>query len=53
MLKVLHFYKTYYPDSYEGIEQVISQLCGGPPAYGIKSTVLAFSPRGQPQALCL
>lgn len=46
MLKVLHFYKTYYPDSYGGIEQVIFQLCEGAPAYGIDSTVLALSPRG-------
>ncbi len=46
MLKVLHFYKTYYPDSYGGIEQVIFQLCEGAPAYGIDATVLALSPRG-------
>lgn len=38
MLKVLHFYKTYYPDSYGGIELVIFQLCEGAPAYGIDST---------------
>ncbi|BAE74396.1 glycosyltransferase [Sodalis glossinidius str. 'morsitans'] len=46
MLKVLHFYKTYYPDSYGGIEQVIFQLCEGAPTYGIDATVLALSPRG-------
>ncbi len=46
MLKVLHFYKTYYPDSYGGIEQVIFQLCEGSAAQDVQSTVLALSPRG-------
>lgn len=46
MLKVLHFYKTYYPDSYGGIEQVIFQLCEGSTTCGIDSTVLALSYRG-------
>ena len=27
-MKILHFYKTYYPDSVGGTEQVISQLIG-------------------------
>jgi len=27
-MKILHFYKTYYPDSIGGTEQVISQLIG-------------------------
>lgn len=46
MLKVLHFYKTYYPDSFGGIEQVIFQLCEGGKARGIDSTVLSLSKRG-------
>lgn len=46
MLKVLHFYKTYYPDSFGGIEQVIFQLCEGGTHRGIDSTVLSLSPRG-------
>lgn len=25
-MRVLHFYKTYYPDSFGGVEQVIFQL---------------------------
>ena len=28
-VKVLHFFKTYLPDSIGGIEQVIYQLCEG------------------------
>ncbi|WP_145535519.1 glycosyltransferase family 4 protein [Yersinia thracica] len=46
MLKVLHFYKTYYPDSFGGIEQVIFQLCEGGAHRGVDSTVLSLSPRG-------
>lgn len=46
MLKVLHFYKTYYPDSFGGIEQVIFQLCEGVAAFDIHSDVLSLSPRG-------
>ncbi|HEN3635988.1 TPA: glycosyltransferase family 4 protein [Yersinia enterocolitica] len=45
MLKVLHFYKTYYPDSFGGIEQVIFQLCEGGASKGIDSTVLSLSKR--------
>ncbi|WJY14584.1 glycosyltransferase family 4 protein [Pectobacteriaceae bacterium CE90] len=39
MIKVLHFYKTYYPDSYGGVEQVIFQLCEGTASHNISSTV--------------
>lgn len=45
MLKVLHFYKTYYPNSYGGIEQVIFQISEGARDHGIRSTVLSLSPR--------
>lgn len=44
-LRVLHFYKTYYPDSYGGIEQFIFQLCKGTAQYGIASEVLTLSPK--------
>lgn len=43
-LRVLHFFKTYYPDSFGGIEQVIFQLCKGTAPYGITSNVLTLSP---------
>lgn len=46
MIKVLHFYKTYYPDSLGGVEQVIFQLCEGGKSRGIDSTVLSLSKRG-------
>lgn len=43
MIKVLHFYKTYYPDSFGGIEQVIFQLAEGGVSKGISSCVLSVS----------
>ncbi|TCC76253.1 glycosyltransferase [Citrobacter braakii] len=46
MLKVLHFYKTYYPDTFGGIEQVIYQLSESGAKYDIESTVLSLSKRG-------
>jgi glycosyltransferase involved in cell wall biosynthesis len=43
-MKVLHLYKTYYPISYGGVEQVIFQLASGSTACGIEPTVLSLSP---------
>ncbi|MGL4318318.1 MAG: glycosyltransferase family 4 protein [Pseudomonas sp.] len=45
-MKVLHFYKTYHPDTVGGIEQVIFQLAEGGRAHGIESQVLSLSPHG-------
>lgn len=41
--RVLHFFKTYYPDSFGGIEQAIFQLCKGTARYGFTSEVLTLS----------
>lgn len=49
MLKVLHFYKTYYPDTFGGIEQVIYQLSEAGTSHGIDSTTLSLSTRGNIQ----
>lgn len=42
-LKVLHFYKTYYPDTFGGTEHVIFQIVGGTKDLGITSEVLSLS----------
>ncbi|MGK3141609.1 glycosyltransferase family 4 protein [Pantoea sp. C2G6] len=44
MIKVLHCYKTYYPDTFGGIEQVIYQLAEGGFKAGIQSVVFTHSP---------
>jgi glycosyltransferase involved in cell wall biosynthesis len=43
-LRVLHFYKTYFPDSRGGIEQFIFQLARGSTRRGIDVDVLSLSP---------
>jgi O-antigen biosynthesis rhamnosyltransferase len=42
-LKVLHFYKTYFPDSYGGVEQFIYQLARGCVDKGVEVEVLSLS----------
>ncbi len=45
-MKVLHFFKTYYPDSYGGIENLIFQLASNGDKQGIQSEVLSLSSNG-------
>jgi glycosyltransferase involved in cell wall biosynthesis len=42
-MRVLHFYKTYYPDSVGGVEQVIRQICVGTGRLGVVNEVLSLS----------
>ena len=42
-MRVLHFYKTYYPDSVGGIEQVIRQMCVGTGRLGVTNEVLTLT----------
>lgn len=42
-MRVLHFYKTYYPDSMGGVEQVINQIAKGAAGLGVKTDVLSLS----------
>jgi rhamnosyl/mannosyltransferase len=46
MIKVLHFFKTYYPETMGGIEQVIFQIAEGGIRHGFESEVLYLSERG-------
>ena len=43
MIKVLHFYKTYLPDTVGGVEQVINQLIRAAVPFGVTSEVLSLS----------
>lgn len=42
-MRILHFYKTYKPDSQGGVEQFIWELCTGAAMHGIDSDVLTVS----------
>jgi rhamnosyl/mannosyltransferase len=50
-MRVLHFFKTYLPDSVGGIEQVINQLCRTGRHHGIEHQVLTLSPNPEPAEL--
>ncbi|WP_462381133.1 glycosyltransferase family 4 protein [Pseudomonas sp. Marseille-QA0892] len=52
-MRVLHFFKTYLPDTTGGIEQVIYQLCEGTRPHGVDSQVLTLSPTPSPAELKL
>lgn len=43
-MKILHFYKTYFPDSHGGVEQFIYQLARGCSQRGVEIDVLSLSP---------
>jgi rhamnosyl/mannosyltransferase len=42
-VRILHFFKTYYPDGHGGIEEVIRQLVVGGRALGLESEVLTLT----------
>lgn len=52
-MKVLHFYKTYYPDSIGGVEQVINQIASGVADFGITTEVLSLSNNATPESIDL
>jgi rhamnosyl/mannosyltransferase len=43
-MKVLHFYKTYLPDTIGGIEKVINQIARGTAKLGVNVEVMVLSP---------
>jgi rhamnosyl/mannosyltransferase len=50
-LRILHVYKSYYPDTVGGIEQVIAQLGSALGALGDESRVFTLSPDPVPPVL--
>jgi glycosyltransferase involved in cell wall biosynthesis len=42
-MRVLHFYKTFFPDSNGGVEQVINQIAIGANSYGVQTEVLSLT----------
>ena len=51
IMRVLHFYKTYYPDSLGGVEQVIRQMCVGTACLGVVNEVLTLTRGAGPRDL--
>lgn len=50
-MRILHFYKTYYPDSVGGVEQVINQLARASVNLGIHTEVLSLSSERHPRTI--
>lgn len=48
-MRVLHFFKTYLPETVGGIEHVIFQLCQSGIAHGVHSEVLTLSAHPEPR----
>lgn len=52
-MRVLHVYKSYYPDTVGGIEQVLAQLGRGLAANQIESRIFTLSPQAKPAVLSM
>lgn len=48
-IKVLHVYRTYFPDTQGGLEEVIRQICQNTMSLGIESRVFCLSREKNPQ----
>lgn len=46
-MKVLHFFKTYWPDTFGGVERTIHAIATGSARYGVTSEVLSLSRKPQ------
>ena len=45
-MRVLHVFKTYWPDTFGGIERTIHAICTATADLGVDSTVLSLTPQG-------
>lgn len=50
-MKVLHVYRTYFPDPPGGLQEAIRQICVSTQAMGVENTVFTLSPQPNPQVI--
>ena len=50
-MRVLHAYRTYFPDTQGGVEETIRQICLNTRSEGVESRVLCLSPQSAPAVL--
>jgi rhamnosyl/mannosyltransferase len=50
-MRVLHFYKTSFPESIGGVELVINQIARGASKLGVKTDVLSLTPERAPRTI--
>lgn len=51
MTRVLHVYKTYFPDPPGGVQEAIRQICLSTARAGVRSSIFCLSPNPHPQLL--
>ena len=51
MMRVLHVYRTYFPDPPGGLQEAIRQICISTQPLGIQNTVFTLSPNPIPQTV--
>lgn len=52
-MRVLHVYRTYFPDTQGGLEEVIRQICRNTISYGVESRVFTLSQDPTPDVVKL
>lgn len=50
-MKVLHVYRTYFPDPPGGLQEAIRQICDATQPFGVENTIFALSPTPEPWAI--
>lgn len=50
-MKVLHVYRTYFPDPPGGLQEAIRQICLSTQPYGVENTVFTLSPNPDPSVI--
>ncbi len=50
-MKILHFYRTYFPDTQGGLEEAIRQICASTKTLGVESRILTLSQNPEPRVI--
>ena len=50
-MKVLHVYRTYFPDPPGGLQEALRQICLSVAPFGVENTIFTLSPDPQPAEL--
>jgi len=50
-MKVLHVYRTYFPDPPGGLQEAIRQICLAVQPFGVENTIFTLSPNPEPAVI--
>jgi glycosyltransferase involved in cell wall biosynthesis len=50
-MKVLHVYRSYFPDPPGGLQEAIRQICISTQQFGIENTIFTLSPKPNPKVI--